>query len=195
MEDYRSFLSSHPLRPRDPRRDSAVSVRDAVDLHLSPRQGLSSAPDALSNSDDGDSSPPRSHKLFILSAKDEKAVQRMKENLKDYLRKNKTVENEAAFLDNLAYTLGNRRSRFSWTATLSGDSISSLARDIASGKAKYEKAKAAPRLGFVFTGQGAQWWAMGKELIDVYPAFKATLVDCNVELAQLGTTWCLIGMF
>ncbi len=28
---------------------------------------------------------------------------------------------------------------------------------------------------FVFTGQGAQWWAMGQQLIEREPIFRATL--------------------
>ena len=50
-----------------------------------------------------------------------------------------------------------------------------------------------PRLGFVFTGQGAQWHAMGRELIDQYPVFKATLIEVERQLKSFGASWSLLG--
>ena len=51
------------------------------------------------------------------------------------------------------------------------------------------------RLGFVFTGQGAQWFAMGRELLDAYPTFRATLLEAERYLIELGATWSLTGKF
>jgi len=155
---------------------------------------MDSAIDVGSESDfEGDA--PQS-KVFVLSARDERAVQLMATNLKEYLQKmQSTIGNESAFLDNLAYTLGARRSRFPWVSTFSGDSISGLIKTLDSGRFKTAKSSTtAPRLGFVFTGQGAQWWAMGRELIDAYPVFKATLLGCDAQLKKLGSTWDMIGM-
>jgi hypothetical protein len=36
---------------------------------------------------------------------------------------------------------------------------------------------------------------MGRELVDVYPVFKAALMDCDTELKKLGTIWNMIGKF
>ncbi len=137
------------------------------------------------------SSRPR---LFVLSAKDEKATTAMADKLKDHLLGIETSD-ENGFLDNLAYTLGHRRSSFPWTSTFTGESIASLVKTIQAGKVKPAKAGNSPRLGFVYTGQGAQWWAMGRELIDVYPVFKAALLDCNTQLKKLGAQWNMIGMY
>lgn len=42
-----------------------------------------------------------------------------------------------------------------------------------------------PRIGFVFTGQGAQWHAMGRELIEKSPLFRQTIERCDAILATL----------
>ncbi|KAK4163340.1 putative polyketide synthase [Cladorrhinum sp. PSN259] len=133
-------------------------------------------------------------RVFFLSGKDERATNKMRVRLKDHLL-NIKVDDENTYLDNLAWTLGARRSRFSWLATFAGHSIASLVKALDSGKVKAtktDKSSAAPRLGFVYTGQGAQWWAMGRELIDIYPVFKATLLDCDNHLKKLGAKWSMI---
>ncbi|GAD98579.1 polyketide synthase [Paecilomyces variotii No. 5] len=45
--------------------------------------------------------------------------------------------------------------------------------------------KQKPRLGFVFTGQGGQWFAMGRQLIQQSPLFKQTLERCDTVLQSL----------
>jgi acyl transferase domain-containing protein len=47
------------------------------------------------------------------------------------------------------------------------------------------KLDSAPRLGFVFTGQGAQWFAMGRSLIEQSPLFLQTLQRCDAILQAL----------
>ncbi|KAH6672349.1 putative lovastatin nonaketide synthase [Halenospora varia] len=39
--------------------------------------------------------------------------------------------------------------------------------------------KTKPRIGYVFTGQGAQWYAMGRELIEKSPMFRQTIEKCD----------------
>ena len=42
------------------------------------------------------------------------------------------------------------------------------------------------RLVFVFSGQGPQWWAMGRELLEQEPVFRQTIQSCHDELLKLG---------
>ena len=51
------------------------------------------------------------------------------------------------------------------------------------------------RLGFVFNGQGAQWHAMGRELIATYPMFTESLRKADIILKEFGAPWSLEGKF
>jgi acyl transferase domain-containing protein/NADPH:quinone reductase-like Zn-dependent oxidoreductase len=44
----------------------------------------------------------------------------------------------------------------------------------------------------VFTGQGAQWYAMGRELITTYPVFGASIKEADAILKDLGADWSLM---
>ncbi|MCP5420382.1 MAG: SDR family NAD(P)-dependent oxidoreductase [Gammaproteobacteria bacterium] len=50
---------------------------------------------------------------------------------------------------------------------------------------------AAPRVGFVFSGQGPQWFAMGRELSAEEPVFQAMLAECDRLLRPLAG-WSLL---
>ena len=141
----------------------------------------------------GHSECTKRSRVFLLSAKDEQAARHMISNFRKYLADAHT-SNEDAFLDNLAYTLCHRRSVFPWILAFPGSSIRGLIQAIDSCKSSPVKTRSHPRIGFVYTGQGAQWWAMGRELIDTYPVFKLTLLQCDAELKKLGATWNMIGM-
>ena len=50
---------------------------------------------------------------------------------------------------------------------------------------------AAPRIGFVCSGQGPQWWAMGRQLLRDELAFRATIERCDAIVRRLGD-WSLL---
>ncbi|WP_438487969.1 SDR family NAD(P)-dependent oxidoreductase [Streptomyces sp. S186] len=47
-------------------------------------------------------------------------------------------------------------------------------------------AAAAPRTVFVFSGQGAQWAGMGRELLHREPVFRAAVEECDAVFTELG---------
>jgi acyl transferase domain-containing protein len=68
-----------------------------------------------------------------------------------------------------------------------------LIKSLEFGKFKPSRTNEAPKIGFVFTGQGAQWWAMGRELIEAYPVFKDCVIEAEGYLKEFGSKWSLIG--
>lgn len=42
--------------------------------------------------------------------------------------------------------------------------------------------------------QGAQWFAMGRQLLDVYPVFSQSIKEAGEYLRSLGCEWVPIGM-
>ncbi|KAG8407726.1 Type I Iterative PKS [Metarhizium acridum] len=133
-------------------------------------------------------------KVLVLSAGNEGASKMITLNLKNYLEKRKgTVVNEEALLENLLYTLGQRRTLFEWVAACRVPFSRGIDEVIKGLEAlKFKPKRCRPRIGMVFTGQGAQWHAMGREAIIAYPPFKASLEEGDVYLKQLGADWSLL---
>lgn len=131
-------------------------------------------------------------RLFTLSAKDEGGARAMAANLLQYLKVAK-IQDEDHFLQQLAHTLGNRRSRFDWVISTPAINLLHLIDTLGSNELRFSRAAEVLRIGFCFTGQGAQWYAMGRELIDAYPVFKGTLIEQDQYLKEFGAEWSLIG--
>ena len=132
-----------------------------------------------------------SMKIVVLSAKDEGATRAMIANLREYLS-TRQDEQPVNFHD-LAYTLGQRRSTFPWSIALPAQTVSDLIDQLGDSRLKLNQALGRPRLGFVFTGQGAQWHAMGRELIKAYPVFEKSIHEAGRCLKDLGASWSLYG--
>lgn len=97
-------------------------------------------------------------------------------------------------LDNVAYTLGQRRSLLQWRVAISASSSFDLSEALNNGKTIPVRETEPLRIGFIFTGQGAQWNAMGRELYEQYPVFAATIDSCTEYLTSLGASFSLLGM-
>lgn len=134
--------------------------------------------------------------VLILSGKDEQACHKIISNIGDFLEQAKsTQQNPKEFLNSLAYTLGERRTRFPWIAAypvpvMGG--FEAVIQTLRSPKFKPSRSSRQPRIGMVFTGQGAQWHAMGRELVEVYPVYRASLEEAEGYLKKLGADWSLM---
>lgn len=135
---------------------------------------------------------PLKRRLYVVSAYDKQAALQLGKSIGAYLDLYPPVFNDSV-LDNMAYTLGQRRSFHPWRMA-SSEMIGQALTASLSNNAEPIRSSKEPDLGFVFTGQGAQWHGMGKELLSAYPVFKQTMKDVDVCLKSLGATFSIIGM-
>lgn len=130
--------------------------------------------------------------VFILSSFDEVAGKHQAKDLSQYLREHQDGCSRNILKD-LAYTLGERRSALPWKAAFAANTSSQLAEALSNEDVKFSRTHKIKNLGFVFTGQGAQWFAMGRELIARYPVFRGSLDLADQYIAALGASWSLYG--
>ena len=94
-----------------------------------------------------------------------------------------------SYIDNLVYTLDHKRTALAWRSFAvieSFNDLTTLDRIISPARLHTPKAT----LGFVFTGQGAQWPGMGREL-SIFPAFQRSLQKSELDLSDIGCPWLL----
>lgn len=145
-------------------------------------------PDAVPAAD-----PPPRLPLAILpiSARNEEALVATAHNLAQHLTNHPDVA-----LSDLAYTLGQRRSHLNYRCALVAGSVRD-ARDQFQALAEGAQISTgrtyatAPKLAFVCTGMGPQWWKMCRGLFDVYPAFTESIFRSDRELSRY-TDWSLV---
>lgn len=150
--------------------------------------------DASSGDDEEQSGKPKffaidRKKLFVLSARNEEAVRRMGAAYSTYIKEKAITENLSRFLDDLAHTLGTRRSVFAWKQTVIASSTKELISALPT--APVVRTAKPPRIAFVFTGQGAQWHAMGRELME-HQAYANSIYQADVYLRSLGSSWSVL---
>ncbi|KAF4963991.1 hypothetical protein FSARC_8041 [Fusarium sarcochroum] len=131
---------------------------------------------------------------LVLSARSGGSLLRTVETYMDHIKRNPSIDIAA-----LSSVLQSRRSTHRVRAHFSGVSRDSILADMADFLAKHEKATGdnighVPKLVnprerssilAVFTGQGAQWPAMGRELIESSPIFRRTIDECEAVLTAL----------
>jgi acyl transferase domain-containing protein/NADPH:quinone reductase-like Zn-dependent oxidoreductase len=131
-------------------------------------------------------------KVFVLSAADKATCQTLLTNLVVYLEQRPEMF-QRDLMSNVAYTLGQRRSLLPWRVAVPATESFQLIETISKGTIQPVKETGSPRIGFVCTGQGAQWWAMGRELYGRYPVFKDTIDNASAILAGLDAPYDLVN--
>ncbi|KAK5957266.1 Type I Iterative PKS [Knufia fluminis] len=129
-----------------------------------------------------------SPRLVVVTSFDEAGVHRNGKQLSGYLKSSCSRGQNHFYLDDLAYTLA-KRSRFPWRAAVQATTVGELANKL-DKLARPVRAANVPQIGFVFTGQGAQWHAMGRELL-VYTVFRQSLLDASNYMQSIGSLWSL----
>lgn len=134
--------------------------------------------------------------IFLLSAKDPAVTQAMGDKLASYIRDaaQPSTREEPLLPGDLAYTLAQRRSRLPFAVAVRANGLEELAKKLDDHSRKATRAmQSPPRIGMVFNGQGAQWHAMGRELISAYPVFGSSVQQATKILHDYGATWSLEG--
>ena len=92
-----------------------------------------------------------------------------------------------SILKQVAFTLSNRRSGFQWRTVVVAEHTENLKRGLRN-LTKPARASKPPTILFCFTGQGAQWHAMGRELL-AYEVYEASLHNADSYLKSIGAPW------
>ena len=119
-------------------------------------------------------------------------MKRQMQNLATYLQEKSDFNDRD--LGNLAYTLSQRRSLLEWKTALPALGVDDLISALERGDVQPTKADKEPRIGFIFTGQGSQWYAMGRELM-TYPVFSSVMQEADRCLKDLGSGWSLLSKY
>ena len=102
-----------------------------------------------------------------------------------------------ASIDDLCHTAGHRRTHYDYRIAVAGASKeelrSRLQAALTAGSPSGDDAVAsrASRVGFVFCGQGPQWFAMGRELLAADSRFREVVAACDALLRPLAG-WSLL---
>lgn len=152
-------------------------------------------PNVLTNGSTADSTTEKSEPdhmaLLTFSAADETSASRVVATYSQFLQDH-NVAAKPELLHDIAFTLNARRTSFTWRtfAVLHQSTVTRLGELVA----KPVKAGPDQGLGFVFTGQGALWYAMGRELLST-SIFMDSIVSSQTYLHETGCPWVLLGQY
>ncbi|KAB8278611.1 hypothetical protein BDV30DRAFT_233574 [Aspergillus minisclerotigenes] len=125
--------------------------------------------------------------ILVFSAQDEKGIKRLTTAYNQHFEVTQHLVDET-YLLRLAYTLNERRSALLWRSFTVCESPEDLVKGIKPSLPV--RALVAPRLALCFTGQGAQWAAMGRELQRL-KIYAQSIAESSAVLRTLGCSWSL----
>lgn len=134
-------------------------------------------------------------RIFPLSAHDQEGVERSAKLLSEYLDRHiPNIREEDTYLADLSHTLTSKRTHLPWRTTVKAGSLEQLKQVLLTVPTPVRIGNDKGRLALVFTGQGAQWAGMGRELIARYPVFSKSLEDTDAYYKRLGGTWTVFDV-
>jgi acyl transferase domain-containing protein/aryl carrier-like protein len=141
----------------------------------------------------GDTEERRSY-LLPLSARSAEALQDLARSYRDFLLQN------TAHLYDIAYSATLRRSHHDYRLAVVAHSKAEAAAQLdtfladnpcAGVKHGRVPLNDRPKLAFVCSGMGPQWWAMGRDLLNNEPVFRASIERCDAEFRRYAN-WSLM---
>ncbi|EEA24206.1 hypothetical protein TMatcc_007275 [Talaromyces marneffei ATCC 18224] len=137
------------------------------------------APDCLVDSAVVD---PRSTYSVAVSARCQASLKNNINNLVDWISKNSSDMKENEFLAKLSYTTTARRLHHPFRIMVSGTKVSEVQEALRAAASREPISPApsvAPSVGFIFTGQGAQYAGMGKQFFESFSQFRSDILRFN----------------
>lgn len=134
-------------------------------------------------------------RLLLWSSADKDGLARLANAYSNHLSQLSSslgLEEAGIYFESLAYTLAVRRSSLAWKSFAVATSISEL-QHLDAKLSTPVRSHVSPKLGYVFTGQGAQFAEMAKELF-IFAIFQGSIRRSEMYLDQLGCEWSLTGM-
>ncbi|RAK85572.1 ketoacyl-synt-domain-containing protein [Aspergillus costaricaensis CBS 115574] len=129
--------------------------------------------------------------IIVISAHSRRALTKLALQLKLYLI-NQPHLSDSSLLPRLMHSLACRRYNHGYRAAFVVDSIIDLLCQLNVSTMSVGSSMVPPKLVFCFTGQGAQWYAMGRGLLASFPVYRSSLLRLDLHLANLGANWSLI---
>ncbi|KAK2742657.1 Type I Iterative PKS [Onygenales sp. PD_40] len=139
-----------------PATELPCSLRSGEDAKTEPDNNKDGDTGVIDDKISNEILPKLKPRLLVLSSADKEGVLRLAGSYTSYFRQLPSKHENQSFLDDLAYTLGARRSLLSWRSYAVVDSIQNI--DLQDIMQKPFLSTKKPSLGFVFSGQGAQWY-------------------------------------
>ncbi|KAI1376577.1 hypothetical protein F4677DRAFT_418954 [Hypoxylon crocopeplum] len=130
-------------------------------------------------------------KLLVWSSHEQNGIGRMATSLQSYLKEQQVSPiHESMLLKRLAFTLSSRRSKLSWSSFIVASNVGEVLKALDISNKPIRPAQNLSAI-FVFTGQGAQWFGMGREL-RAYRTYNNSLIEATAYLKSLGCEWDLL---
>ncbi|KAI8932182.1 hypothetical protein NX059_011064 [Plenodomus lindquistii] len=137
--------------------------------------------------------------LFVLSADSPVSLKALIQSYYSWIEQQQDLD---TLLTDLSYTLLHRRSALPYRFSVVAETRASLVTALSEGSSTPSKRSAQPEdldVFFVFTGQGAQWAGMGRELLlldsktqaGTLTIFRDSIQKSGQILHNLGSTWDL----
>ncbi|HWQ35153.1 MAG TPA: amino acid adenylation domain-containing protein [Blastocatellia bacterium] len=130
-----------------------------------------------SSSADLSAAVERPRHLLCLSAKDQGALRELAVRYHNYLSAHPELS-----LSDICYSANTGRDHFSHRLALAAETGEEMREKLAAICAdqtiSFEPAAKRPKLAFLFTGQGAQYAGMGRQLYETQPVFRQALDQC-----------------
>lgn len=126
----------------------------------------------------------------MLSAASEISLSTMASRLQTWILDKQLQDSQ---LRDLSYTLAARRSLHGWRSAIVAPDVQTLTEQLARVKPTKIPGGGAspPSVTFIFTGQGAQWHAMGRELLLSSSVFRDSIYTSSRLLKSWGSPWSL----